>query len=92
MNLIAQVVKIEDPPTIGVNVDERWGIEEIMRKGLPTEKRILTDEIYKVLCFNNENPQKYNIAFWADHFQISPAAIRNIVNYIAYPLVDQESK
>lgn len=63
-----------------------------MRKGLPTEKRILTDEIYKILHFNNENPSKYNIAFWANHFSIAPAAIRNIVNYVAYPLVDQETK
>lgn len=77
---------------LGVNINERWGIEEVMRKGLPTEKRILTDEVYKILYFNNENPRKYNIAFWADHFQITPAAIRNIVNYIAYPLVDQETK
>lgn len=48
--------------------------------------------MYKVLLLNNENPQKFNVAFWADHFQISPAAIRNIVNYVAYPLVDQETK
>ncbi len=88
MNLIAQAVKVEEPPVRNLAVNERWGIDEIMRKGLPTEKRILTDEIYKVLYFNNENPQKYNVAFWADHFQISAAAIRNIVNYIAYPLVD----
>ena len=77
---------------LGVNVHERWGLEETMRKGLPAEKRILTDEIYKILYFNNENPVKYNIAFWSDHFQISAAAIRNIVNYVAYPLVDMETK
>jgi hypothetical protein len=68
MNLIAQAVKVEEPPVRNLAVNERWGIDEIMRKGLPTEKRILTDEIYKVLYFNNENPQKYNVAFWADHF------------------------
>jgi hypothetical protein len=68
MNLIAQAVKIDEPPVLGVNVHERWGLEEAMRKGLPTEKRILTDEVYKILYFNNENPGKYNVSFWADHF------------------------
>lgn len=56
MNLIAQAVKVDEPPVRTVSVHERWGIEEIMRKGLPTEKRIQADEIYKVLYFNNENP------------------------------------
>ena len=56
MNLIAQAVKVEEPPVRVVNAQERWGIEEVMRKGLPTEKRIQPDEIYKVLYFNNENP------------------------------------
>lgn len=32
------------------------------------------------------------MSFWADHFKISPAAIRNIVNYTAYPLTDPDSK
>ena len=32
------------------------------------------------------------MSFWAEHFQISPAAFRNIVNYVAYPLTDPETK
>jgi hypothetical protein len=31
-------------------------IEETLRKELPTEKRILIDEVYKLLLFNNEDP------------------------------------
>lgn len=67
-------------------------IEETLRKELPTEKRILIDEVYKLLLFNNEDPQTYNIQFWADYFKISPASIRNIVNYVAYPLTDPTTK
>jgi hypothetical protein len=67
-------------------------VEETLRRELPTEKRILIDEIYKMLLFNNEDPQTYNVQFWSDHFKISPAALRNIVNYVAYPLTDPETK
>jgi hypothetical protein len=56
MSLIAKAVKVEEPPVLGVNINERWGLEDAMRQSLPAEKRILTDEIYKVLYFNNENP------------------------------------
>ena len=59
---------------------------------MPTEKRILTDEIYKILYFNNSDPDQYTISFWAEHFNISPAAVRNMVNYVAYPLTDPDSK
>lgn len=63
-----------------------------MRASLPTEKRILTDEIYKILYFNNADPETYTVSFWAEHFKISPAALRNIVNYVAYPLTDPDTK
>lgn len=32
------------------------------------------------------------MSFWADHFKISPAVIRNIVNYMAFPMTDPETK
>jgi hypothetical protein len=36
---------------------ERWGgLDDSMRKGLPAEKRIIVDEIYKILYFNNLEP------------------------------------
>ena len=63
-----------------------------MRASLPSEKRILVDEIYKVLYFNNADPETYTVSFWADHFKISPAALRNIVNYVAFPVTDPETK
>jgi hypothetical protein len=59
---------------------------------LPMEKRITVDEVYKVLMFNNRDPNTYNIQFWADHFKISPEVIRNIFNYLAFPVMDQKTK
>lgn len=31
--------------------------EEIYRRELPSDKRILIDEIYKILYFNNQDPE-----------------------------------
>jgi hypothetical protein len=45
-----------------------------------------------MLLFNNEDPQVFNVQFWADYFKIPAAAVRNIVNYVAYPLTDPTTK
>jgi hypothetical protein len=92
MSKLAAAVEVQQPPLLGVDVNEEWVIENTLRKELPTEKRILVDEIYKILLFNNEDPQTFTVEFWSDHFKISPAVIRNIVNYIAYPICDPETK
>ena len=67
-------------------------IEETLRRELPSDKRILIDEVYKLLLFNNEDPQTFNLQFWSDYLKIPPSALRNIVNYVAYPLCDPETK
>lgn len=92
MSLLASVVEVDKPPLIGHDINEEWVIEDTLRKELPTEKRILTDEVYKMLLFNNEDPQTFTVEFWADYFKIPPASIRNIVNYVAYPLTDPTTK
>ena len=56
------------------------------------EKRILVDEIFKILYFNNQDPETFTISFWADYFNIDPATIRNVVNYMAYPVIDPQTK
>ena len=35
---------------------------------------------------------QYTINFWADYFSLSPPTIRNIVNYVAFPVIDQKTK
>lgn len=39
-----------------MQVSDRWITEEVIRRELPSEKRILTDEIFKILYFNNSDP------------------------------------
>ena len=92
MNLIAQAVKVEEAPKFGIDINETHMIEDTLRASLPSERRILVDEIYKILYFNNADPELYNISFWSDHFKIAPAALRNILNYVAYPLTDPDTK
>lgn len=93
MNIVAQAVVVEDPP---LSVPDPDDILEEMKEGmygmLSQDHRVLRDEIYKVLFLNNQNPEIYNVKFWSNHFKIDPAAIRNMFNYLAYPIVDQKSK
>ena len=88
MNLLAKAVEVDQPPVFGIDINEEYMVEDILRSELPTEKRILVDEIFKVLWFNNKDPETFTISFWSDYFNISPATIRNVVNYMAYPIVD----
>lgn len=72
MNLLAKAVEVDEPPLFGVDINEEYLVEESLRANLPTEKRILVDEIFKILWFNNKDPETYTISFWSDYFSISP--------------------
>lgn len=88
LNQLSQAIKVDEPPIFGLDINEEYIIDDSLRENLPTEKRILADEVYKVLCFNNEDPDTYNVSFWSEYFQMDAAAIRNIFNYLAYPIID----
>ena len=92
MSLIAKAVQPDEKPIYHPDLSSDTIIEDQLRRELPSDKRILVDEIYKILYFNNADPNRFTVSFWADHFKIPPAAIRNMVNYVAYPLTDPESK
>ena len=82
-----------DPaPVFAVDISQEYMIEDTLRANLPTEKRILVDEIYKILYFNNADPETYTISFWSEYFKISPATMRNILNYVAFPETDPDTK
>ena len=52
----------------------------------------MINDIYKVLVLNNQDPTLYNTHFWARHFGISVASVRNIFNYMSYPEIDVKTK
>lgn len=93
LNILAQVIIVEKPPVIGTSEEELYtSLSEGMYGDISQDHRILRDEIYKVLVLNNKDPQLYSIQFWSKHFKIEPAAIRNIFNYVAFPVVDPQTK
>lgn len=92
MGQISRAIEVDEPPVFGVDINEEYIIEEHFRENLPTEKRILVDEMYKILYFNNKDPETYTVSFWADYFKISPSTVRNIVNYMAYPVINDKTK
>jgi len=61
------------------------------RSEMSEEGRILLEEYTKVLFLNNKDPAKYNIIFWAEHFNILPSKLRNIFNFITFGLPDQKN-
>ena len=93
MNILAQAINVDAPflpPTDAEDLQNTIKQEE--NKELEQDHRILIDEIYKVLYLNNEDPYLYNVKFWSKHFKIDPAAIRNIFNYLGYPVVNPDTK
>ncbi|KRX09563.1 hypothetical protein PPERSA_12306 [Pseudocohnilembus persalinus] len=54
----------------------------------PQEQKILLSEMTKVLYLNNRDPKKYDLQYWAQHFNIEPQKLRNIFNYISYAIPD----
>ncbi|CAI2360045.1 unnamed protein product [Moneuplotes crassus] len=89
LNIVAQALVVEKPPELYVSDEELTrSLDKGMYAELPQDHRMLTNEIYKVLYLNNEDPELYNVKFWATHFKIDPSAIRNIFNYLAYPVFD----
>jgi DNA-directed RNA polymerase subunit F len=58
-------------------------------KTKPEDGRMLLDELTKTLHLNNEDPQKYNLEYFARYFNIQPENLKNIFNYVGYPVVDE---
>lgn len=92
MSQVARAIEVDEPPLFGVDINEEYIVEEHFRANLPAEKRILVDEMYKILYFNSKDPETYTVSFWADYFKLSPSTVRNIVNYMAYPVINDETK
>lgn len=66
-------------------------IEEQMMGQLPTEGRILVEEYFRVLYLNNEDPEKYNFAYWEKYFNVSRVTLRNIFNYVFFPMPNEKN-
>lgn len=93
VNIVSQAIKI-DPPFKTEKVKFELPldyIEEGMLGQTPTDGRILIEEYYKVLYLNNEDPEKYNFTYWEKYFGVSKVTLRNIFNYVFFPLPDEKN-
>lgn len=93
INIVSQAVKVERPKqTKEVKYELPLDyIEEGLLGDTPTDGRLLIEEYYKVLYLNNEDPEKYNFSFWEQYFGVSKTTLRNIFNYIFFPLPDENN-
>lgn len=57
----------------------------------PQDGKILLTELSKTLLLNTKDPEKYNIEFFARYFNIEPRVLRNVLNTISYPVVNEET-
>ena len=78
MSQVARAVEVDEAPVFGVDINEEYTIDEHFRENLPTEKRILVDEMYKILYFNNKDPETYTVSFWADYFNIQKGSAPSV--------------
>ena len=53
LNQLSQAIKVDEPPIFGLDINEEYIIDDSLRENLPTEKRILADEVYKDLRFSH---------------------------------------
>lgn len=63
-------------------------IEEKFNGSLPAEGRIHVDEYYKSLFMNEQDSKKYDFDFWNDYYRIKPETLRNVFNYVFFPVQD----
>lgn len=94
VGIVSQAVQVEKSPM--QNKIAKYDLPlDYLEEGLlgqtPTDGRILIEEYYKVLYLNNEDPEKYNFAYWEKYFNVSKVTLRNIFNYIFFPLPDEKN-
>lgn len=66
-------------------------IEESYIGHLPAEQRIHVNEYYKTLFLNEEDPKKYNFKYWKEYYGVDSITLRNIFNYVYFPVQDFEN-
>ncbi len=93
INIVSRAVKVEEPFPLKVAQYELPldYLEEGMLGNTPTDGRILIEEYYKVLYLNNDDPEKYNFTYWEKYFNVNKVTLRNIFNYVFFPMPDEKN-
>lgn len=94
--LVTSVIK-QLPPVNHSNIPNPGAIpldhlEEKILGEYPSEDRVHLNELYKVYLLNEEDYKTYNFNYWNKYFNVSPVTLRNIFNYVYFPIPDYEIK
>ena len=95
VNIVSSAIKVQEPKLYTSNFEYELPadyLEETLLGDMPTSGRILVEEYFKVLYLNNENPEKYNFSYWENYFKVDNKTLRNIFNYVFFPLPDEKNK
>lgn len=95
VNIVSSAVKVEQPKFYTSNLEYELPadyLEETLLGDMPTSGRILVEEYFKVLYLNNENAEKYNFSYWENYFKVNKQVLRNIFNYVYFPIPDEKNK
>lgn len=66
-------------------------LEEQFAGELPARGRINVEEYYKTLLLNEENSKIYNFNYWVDYYEVDSIVLRNIFNYVYFPIQDKNN-
>ena len=50
-----------------------------------------SNQYYKALYLNDQDPEKYNFSYWLDYFKVGNVTLRNAFNYIFFPIPDENN-
>jgi len=94
IRIISQAVKPVPPPIIH---KDNFSLpmdyyEEGLLGNLPTEGRILIEEYYKTLYLNDQDTEKYNFTYWERYYKVDKQTLRNIFNYVFFPIPNANDK
>jgi uncharacterized protein YehS (DUF1456 family) len=55
-------------------------------------KRIYNEELSRALYLNYLNPEKYNLRFFSEYFDIDPRDMIDIFDSVSYPIISSKEK
>lgn len=94
VNIVSQALKVERPVIDMSNKQYELPadyLEESLLGDMPTLGRILVEEYPRVLHLNNEDMEKYDFQYWEKYFRVDGKTLRNIFNYVYFPIPDDSN-
>lgn len=81
---------MENDPALRESKFRQFMEEEVQgRINLPlVDRRIYNDEINRALYLNSRDPEKYNLAFFEEYFNVERRELKKIFDSISFPIIN----